>query len=155
MIFDTISVTSHWEWWCRWKCDLRVIIYINKYKKRETFSVVSNGSPRRIETCTSVYFVTLRSAVTTKWPAWVKKTKKRGPERPAYSCICINPSGRILLNDEHNILPAAEMPELTIRTGNCSHHTLPFVSVLFFDPKCTMVVVVVFLLLPLHQALWH
>ena len=73
--------------------------------------------------CTCAYYVTLASAVMTKWLAQVKKTKKRGPERPAYSRISSNPSGRILLKDDQNILPAAKMPELTIQTGECSHHT--------------------------------
>ena len=35
--------------------------------------------------CTCVYNVTHGSAIATKWPARVKKAKKRGPERPAYS----------------------------------------------------------------------
>ena len=35
-----ISVKAHWEWWCRWNCDLRVI---NAWKK--AFSVVPKTSP--------------------------------------------------------------------------------------------------------------
>ena len=42
MIFDTISVKAHWERWCRWNCDLRVI---NAWKK--TFSVVPKVLPWR------------------------------------------------------------------------------------------------------------
>ena len=42
MIFDTISVKAHWEWWCRWNCDLRVI---NAQKK--AFSVESKALPWR------------------------------------------------------------------------------------------------------------
>ena len=91
------------------------------------FSVLSNRSPRRTETC--AYYVTPGSAVATKWLARVKKTKNLHTERPAYSRISSNPSGRILLKDDQNIRPAAETPELTIRTGECSYHTLPFVAV--------------------------
>ena len=40
VIFDTISIKAHWEQWCRWNCDLRVI---NAWKK--AFSVVSKASP--------------------------------------------------------------------------------------------------------------
>ena len=42
MIFDTISVQAHWERWCRWNCDLRVI---NARKKG--ISVVPKASPWR------------------------------------------------------------------------------------------------------------
>ena len=40
MIFDTISVKAHWERWCRWNCNLRVI---NARKK--AFSVILQASP--------------------------------------------------------------------------------------------------------------
>ena len=42
MIFDTISIKAHWEQWCRWNCDLRVI---NAWKK--AFSVILKASPWR------------------------------------------------------------------------------------------------------------
>ena len=50
-------------------------------------------------------------------------TEEDEEERPAYRRISSNPSGRILLKDDQNILPAAEMPELTIRTSECSHQS--------------------------------
>ena len=40
MIFDAISIKVHWERWCRWYCDLRVI---NAQKK--AFSVIPKASP--------------------------------------------------------------------------------------------------------------
>ena len=61
-----------------------------------------------------------------------------------------------MLKDDQNILPAAEMPELTIRTGECSHQSYSAFrrTVFFFDSKrivIVVVVVVVFLHLLLRQ----
>ena len=42
-MFDTISVTARWEWWCRWNCDLRVI----NTREKKAFSVVPKASPWR------------------------------------------------------------------------------------------------------------
>ena len=56
--------------------------------EEKAFSVVSNASPRRTETCAHVRTTSLWGGggmVATKWPARVKKTKKKGPE------ICIGP----------------------------------------------------------------
>ena len=108
----------------------------------------------------NIYLCILRTSlwgvvVPNKWPAWDKKRKKRGPERPEYSRNSWNPSGRIMLKDDQNILPAAEMPELTIRTGECSHQSYSAFrrTVLFFHSKriVIVVVVVVFLHLLLRQ----
>ena len=40
MIFDTISVKVHWEQWCRWNSDVRVI-----NAQKQAFSVVLKASP--------------------------------------------------------------------------------------------------------------
>ena len=150
--FDMISVKAHWEQWYRCNCDLRVI---NAWKK-VIFCCIEWVAEMHRNMCTCAYYVTLGSTVA----AWVKKMKKRGPERPAYSHISSNPSGRILLKGNQNILPAAKMPELTIQTGECWHQSYSAFcrNVLFFDSKC--IVIVVFLLLLLHQTdpwqnLWH
>ena len=58
VIFDTISVKVHWEQWCRWNCDLRVINAQN-----QAFSVIPKASPLCWKSCVHNYahYVTLGS----------------------------------------------------------------------------------------------
>ena len=66
VIFDTISIKVHWEQWCRWNCDLRVI---NAWK--QAFSVVPKVSPWCWKSCahmrtTSLWGVASKWLVTTE-----------------------------------------------------------------------------------------
>ena len=71
MIFDTISVKAHWEWWCRWNCDLRVI---NARKK--AFSVVLKSESVATTPKSRDHMpTTLLWGVAAKWPTGASKTK--------------------------------------------------------------------------------
>ena len=79
-------------------------------------------------------------------------TEEDEEERPAYRRISSNPSGRILLKDDQNILPAAEMPELTIRTSECSHQSYSAFrrSIFFFGAMSSWMVFTVSLTMKPH-----
>ena len=90
MIFDTISVKAHWERWCRWNCDLRVI---NAWKKGifcHTESIAMTPKSRDHMPTTSLW------GVAAKWPIWAPKMKlilcPRDPQ--GYRRISLSLSGR-------------------------------------------------------------
>ena len=56
MIFDTVSVKVHWEQWCRWNSDLRVI-----NAQKQAFSVVLKASPWRWKSCAHMRTTSLGS----------------------------------------------------------------------------------------------
>ena len=92
MIFDTISIKAHWERWCRWNCDLRVI---NAWKKGifcHTENVAMTPKSLDHMPTTSLW------GVAAKWPTQAPKTKLilclRDPQ--GYSRISLSLSGRIL-----------------------------------------------------------
>ena len=92
MIFYTISVKAHWEWSCRWNCDLRVI---NAWKKGifcHTESVATRPKSRDHMPTTSLW------GVAAKWPTRALKMKlilcPRDPQ--GYSRISLSLPGRIL-----------------------------------------------------------
>ena len=64
-----ISIKAHWEWWCRWNCDLRVI---NAHKKGIfccTKSIAMTPKSRDHMPTTSLW------GVAAKWPTRALKTK--------------------------------------------------------------------------------
>ena len=76
VIFDTISVKVHWEQWCRWNCDLRVINAQN-----QAFSVISKASPLCWKSCAHNYahYVTLGSRCRMASNHRVANFKKKNP----------------------------------------------------------------------------
>ena len=61
VIFDTISVKVHWEQWCRWNCDLRVV-----NARKQAFSLVPKASPWRWTSCAHMRTTSLWG-VAAKW----------------------------------------------------------------------------------------
>ena len=76
MIFDTISVKAHWERWCRWNCDLRVI---NAWKRH--FLSYRNRHHDAQITWPYAYYVTLGSRCKMANSSSEDKTDTM-PERP-------------------------------------------------------------------------
>ena len=77
VIFDTTSIKAHWERWCRWNCDLRVI---NAWKK--ALSVIPKASPWRPNHVTIyAYYITLGSRCKMANSSSEDKTDTL-PERP-------------------------------------------------------------------------
>ena len=97
-------------------------MYGRKKKKKEKkkegiFCGIEPVAETHRNMCTCAYYVILGNAVATEWPARVKKTKKRRAKKTCIQQYQFEPSGRIQLKDDQDILPAAEMPELIIRNG--------------------------------------
>ena len=106
-----ISVKAHWEQWCRWNCDLRVI---NAWKEGifcHTESVAMTPKSRDHMPTMSLW------GVAAKWPTRAPKTKLilclRDPQ--GYSCISLSLSGRIL-KEYRNIVSASKQ---TLPHGVC------------------------------------
>ena len=102
VIFDTISVKAHWERWCRWNCDLRVINARKKGIFCRTESVDMTPKSRDHMPTTSLW------GVAAEWPTRAPKTKlilcPRDPQ--GYSRISLSLSGRIL-KEYRNIVSAS------------------------------------------------
>ena len=102
VIFDTISVKAHWERWCRWNCDLRVINARKKGIFCRTESVAMTPKSRDHMPTPSLW------EVAAKWPSRAPKMKLiRCPRYPqGYSRISLSLSGRIL-KEYRNIMSAS------------------------------------------------
>ena len=143
MIFDAISVKVRWEWWCRWNCALRDI---NARKK--AFSVVSNRSPRRTETCAHVRTTSFSGMRSRQNGQLELRRRRREGQKDLHAAVSV---GTLRQNStDQNILPAAEMPELIIRNGEYWHHTLPFVEV-----SCSSILNLSLLFFFLYRSIKH
>ena len=77
MIFDMISIKAHWQWWCRWNCDLRVMTA----RKKKTEMLYRRHPHDTQITWPYAYYVTLGSCC--KMANWSSKDKTDTlPERP-------------------------------------------------------------------------
>ena len=115
VIFDMISIKAHWERWCRWNCDLRVINAQKKgiFYRTESVAMMPKSHDH------IAYYVTLGSRCKMANSSSKNETDTlpetvRDPQ--GYSRISLSLSGRIL-KEYRNIMSASKQTPCGIPWG--------------------------------------